>query len=155
MRSDNGSATAVRRLMRDRVQRNLGSRCSAAERPVMLMSARGTGGLDAQPEGAIGSMGVLIVVGKRPGKRTRLWCDQVDGDIPPDVWQVFVELFEGAGQDVLPTVSGPVACALECLLGSGPSADFPIGPNAWHQAARSAGRDLSIPDDLFEVVFPG
>jgi hypothetical protein len=100
-------------------------------------------------------MGVLIVVGIRPSKRTRLWCDQVDGDIPPDVWQVFVELFEGAGQDVLPTVSGPVACALECLLGSGPSADFPIGPNAWHQAARSAGRDLSIPDDLFEVVFPG
>ena len=100
-------------------------------------------------------MGVLIVVGIRPSKRTRLWCDQVDGDIPPDVWQVFVELFEGAGQDVLPTVSGPVACALECLLGSGPSADFPIGPNAWQQAARSARRDLSIPDDLFEVVFPG
>ena len=100
-------------------------------------------------------MGVLIVVGIRPSKRTRLWCDQVDGDIPPDVWQVFVELLQGAGQDVLPTVSGPVACALECLLGSGPSADFPIGPNAWHQAARSAGRDLSIPDDLFEVVFPG
>jgi hypothetical protein len=100
-------------------------------------------------------MGVLIVVGIRPSKRTMLRCDQVDGGIPPDVWQVFVELLEGDGQDVLPTVSGPVACALECLLGSGPSADFPIGPNAWQQAARSAGRDLSIPDDLFEVVFPG
>ena len=136
--SDKGSATVVRQLMRDRVQRNLGSRLSAAERPVMLMSVRGTGGLDAQPEGVLpaqsapplpagrhppiapteggrgatlaayvdtlvrvgrdyfgqlgqdfGSMGVLIVVGIRPSKRTRLWCDQVDGDIPPDVWQVF------------------------------------------------------------------
>jgi hypothetical protein len=85
-----------------------------------------------------GSMGILIAVGIKPGQRIRLWCEQVDGDIPPDVWQVFVELLEGAGQDVLPTVSGPVACALECLLGAGPSTGFPIGPNIWAEAARTA-----------------
>ena len=101
-----------------------------------------------------GSMGVLIVVGIKPGKRVRLWCEQVDGDIPPDIWQVFVELLEGAGQNVLPTVLGPVACALECLLGAGPSTGFPMGPSIWREAARSAAETLTIPDALFEVVFP-
>ena len=101
-----------------------------------------------------GSMGVLIAVGIKPGKRIRLWCEQIDGDITPDVWQVFVELLEGAGQNVLPTASGPVACALECLLGAGPSSGFPIGPSIWQEAARSAAKHLVIPDDLFEVVFP-
>jgi hypothetical protein len=101
-----------------------------------------------------GSMGILIAVGIKPGQRIRLWCEQVDGDIPPDVWQVFVELLEGAGQNVLPAVSGPVACALECLLGAGPSTGFPLGPSIWAEAARTAGRDFQIPDTLFEVVFP-
>lgn len=100
-----------------------------------------------------GSTGVLIVVGVKPGKRIRLWCEQIDGDIPPEIWQV-VELLDGAGQDVLPTVSGPVACALECLLGGGPSTGFPIDPIIWQEAARSAGGTLLIPDALFEVVFP-
>jgi hypothetical protein len=101
-----------------------------------------------------GSMGILIAVGIKPGQRIRLWCEQVDGDIPPDVWQVFVELLEGAGQNALLTVSGPVACALECLLGAGPSTGFPLGPSIWAEAARTAGRDFQIPDTLFEVVFP-
>ena len=99
-------------------------------------------------------MGVLIVVGIKPGKRVRLWCEQVDGDIQPDIWQVFVQLLEGAGQNVLPTVLGPVACALECLLGTGPSTGFPMGPSIWREAARSAAETLTIPDALFEVVFP-
>ena len=101
-----------------------------------------------------GSMGILIAVGIKPGKRIRLWCEQIDGDIPPDIWQVFVELLEGAGQNVLTTVSGPVACALEYLLGAGPSTGFPIGPSIWQEAARSAAKDLEIPDTLFEIVFP-
>jgi hypothetical protein len=76
-----------------------------------------------------GSMGLLIVAGIKPGKRIRLWSEQVDGHLTPDVWQVFVELLEGAGQNVLPTVSGSVACALECLLGAGPLTGFPVGPS--------------------------
>ena len=38
-----------------------------------------------QPGQDFGSMGVLIVVGIKPGKRVRLWCEQVDGDIQPDI----------------------------------------------------------------------
>jgi hypothetical protein len=101
-----------------------------------------------------GSMGVLIAVGIKPGKRNRLWCEQIDGDITPDVWEVFVELLEGAGQGVLPDASGPVVCALECLLGAGPASGFPLAPRIWQEAGRSATRPLVIPDDLFEIVFP-
>jgi hypothetical protein len=81
-----------------------------------------------------GSMGILIAVGIKPGKRVRFWCEQIDGDIPAEVWQAFVELLEGAGQEALPTVSGPVAWALEYLLGAGPSTGFPIGPSVWSNA---------------------
>jgi hypothetical protein len=101
-----------------------------------------------------GSMGILIAVGIKPGKRVRFWCEQVDGDIPAEVWQAFVELLEGAGQEALPTVSGPVAWALEYLLGAGPSTGFPIGPSVWADAARTARKRLKIPDTLFEIVFP-
>jgi hypothetical protein len=101
-----------------------------------------------------GSMGILIAAGIKPGKRTRVWCEQIDGHLPPDVWQAFVDLLEGAGRNVVPIVSGPVACALECLLGAGPSTGFPIGPRIWGDAARSAGKDLEVPDGIFEFVFP-
>jgi hypothetical protein len=100
-----------------------------------------------------GSLGVLIVVGVRPGRRVRIWCDPVGGNLPPDVWDPFVELLQGADETVRPTVTGPVAFALECLLGAGPG-EFPMGPMAWQQAASQQDGPLSVPDELFEIVFP-
>jgi hypothetical protein len=103
--------------------------------------------------GDFGSMGVLVVVGVRPGRRVKFWCDQVEGKIPTDVWDVFVKLLEGAGDEVRPTVTRPVAFAIAFLLGDGPPGDFPNAPSAWHHAA--TGHDsLQVPDELFEIVFP-
>ena len=101
-----------------------------------------------------GSLGVLIVAGIKPNRQTKLWCDVVDGDIPDDVWKVFVELLGGAGRNVRPAVTDPVACALECVLGAGPSIAFPLGPAAWQQAAAQHESGLAVPDELFELVFP-
>jgi hypothetical protein len=102
----------------------------------------------------LGSLGVLIAVGIKLNRQTRLWCDVVDGEIPNDVWGPFVDLLEGAGDNVRPSVTGPVAFALECLVGAGPSIDFPMGPAAWAHAAAQHGTDLAVPDQLFELVFP-
>jgi hypothetical protein len=102
-----------------------------------------------------GSLGMLVVVGIKPGRRVKFWCEQVEGDLPPAVWDVFVELLEGAGEDVRPTVTGPVAFAIEFLLGAGPQGGFPIGPAAWQQTAAEAGHgSLAVPDGIFETVFP-
>jgi hypothetical protein len=101
-----------------------------------------------------GSMGILVAVGIKPHRRTRLWCEQVGGGIPPDLWQAFAETLDSAGEDVRPFVAGPVALALQWSLGAGPATGFPKLPSAWMQAASSAPRPPSVPDELFDIVFP-
>lgn len=101
-----------------------------------------------------GSLGILIVIGVQPPRRTKLWCDVIGGEFPTDVWDVFVELLGGAGENVRPTVTQPVACALECVLGSGPSDEFPAVPTAWREAIAQQNREVSVPDELFAFVFP-
>ena len=100
-----------------------------------------------------GSLGVLIVVGIKPPDRIRLWCAQVDGVLPTDVWDVFVRLLEGAGGNVRPEVLEPVACALEYWLGSGPRSSFPNVPIEWQRAAEGSAAGVSVPDGIFEQVF--
>jgi hypothetical protein len=100
-----------------------------------------------------GSMGVLVAVGIKPGRRVKFWCDQIEGNLPPDVWDAFVELLEGAGEKVRPDVTGPVVFAMEFLLGSEPPSGFPTAPTAWQKAATGHG-SLLVPDGLFEIVFP-
>jgi hypothetical protein len=101
-----------------------------------------------------GSMGVLIGVGVLPGERTRLWCETVDGSLPEDIWRAFVDLLEGAGANVRPQVTGPVAFAIEGLLGAGPTIPFPEIPSSWRDAAMTAAEPLSVPDGLFPLIFP-
>jgi hypothetical protein len=101
-----------------------------------------------------GSLGVLIAIGIRPPNRTRLWCQLVGGDLPPDVWNVLVDLLGGAGENIRPQVAGSVACTLECALGAGPPNGFPEVPSAWHAATAQHDGPLSVPDELFAIVFP-
>jgi hypothetical protein len=70
-------------------------------------------------------MGILVAVGIKPGGRTRPWCEQVDGELPPDVWEALAETLDNAGESVRPSVVGPVAFALEWSLGAGPTGGFP------------------------------
>ncbi|MFD7023448.1 hypothetical protein [Promicromonospora sukumoe] len=101
----------------------------------------------------LGSMGILIVVGVKPSQQVRLWCEQVGGTLPDDVWPVLTELLDGAGAAVRPQVTAPVAFALEGLVGAGPSDGFPEFPRAWVDAVERDGAHVSVPDGLFERVF--
>ncbi|GAA2220744.1 hypothetical protein GCM10010413_10180 [Promicromonospora sukumoe] len=100
-----------------------------------------------------GSLGILIVVGVKPSQQVRLWCEQVGGTLPDDVWQVLTELLDGAGAAVRPQVTAPVALALEGLVGAGPSTGFPEFPRAWVDAVERVDAQVSVPDGLFERVF--
>ncbi|MGW2094246.1 hypothetical protein [Promicromonospora sukumoe] len=101
----------------------------------------------------VGPMGILIVVGVKPSQQVRLWCEQVGGTLPDDVWPVLTELLDGAGTAVRPQVTAPVTFALEGLVGAGPSAGFPEFPRAWVDAVERAEESVSVPDGLFERVF--
>ena len=99
-------------------------------------------------------MGILIVVGVRPSRRVRLWCEQVGGTIPDDIWATLTELLDGAGSAVRPQVTAPVAFAIEGLVGDGPATGFPEAPGAWLDAARLASDEsVGIPDEMFDLVF--
>ena len=100
-----------------------------------------------------GSLGILIGVGIKPGRQVKLWCEVVGGQIPDDVWSPFVDLLDGAGADVRPQVSAPVAFAVEGILGNGP-VSFPDAPAAWTAAVQGHDRAVSVPDGIFEIVFP-
>ncbi|WP_166380668.1 hypothetical protein [Catellatospora methionotrophica] len=100
-----------------------------------------------------GSLGVLVAVGIKPERHVKLWCEVVGGHIPDDVWSPFVELLDGAGADVRPQVSAPVAFAIEGILGNGP-ASFPDLPAAWIAAVQEHGQSVPVFDHLFEIVFP-
>ncbi|MFC7532480.1 hypothetical protein [Actinoplanes sp. GCM10030250] len=100
-----------------------------------------------------GSLGVLVAVGIKPERQVKLWCEVVGGQIPDDVWSSFVELLDGAGVNVRPQVSAPVAFAIEAILGNGP-ASFPDAPTAWIAAVQDHDQGVSVPEGIFEIVFP-
>ncbi|MGZ0146128.1 hypothetical protein ACXJJ3_03580 [Kribbella sp. WER1] len=102
--------------------------------------------------GAFGSLGLFLGVGLKPGGQAKVWCDVVDGSLPDDVYAALVELLNGAGTDVRPAATGPVAFALEGHLGNGPRTPFPELPAAWQSTG--INRSVLIPDELFPYVFP-
>ncbi|WP_427893597.1 hypothetical protein ACQHIV_11760 [Kribbella sp. GL6] len=101
---------------------------------------------------AFGDLGLFLGVGLKAGGRAKVWCDVIDGSLPADVYEVLLELLNGAGTNVRPTTTGPVALALEGRLGAGPRGPFPELPTAWRSVVLN--RPLLIPDDLFPEVFP-
>jgi hypothetical protein len=100
-----------------------------------------------------GSMGIFIAVGIKPSGQVRIWCEQVGGALPSDVWPVLTALLDGAGAGVRPQVTAPVAFALEGLVGAGPSAAFPEFPSAWVNAMVQSDQPVTVPDGLFDLVF--
>jgi hypothetical protein len=100
-----------------------------------------------------GSLGVLIAVGIKPERRIKLWLEVVGGQIPHDVWSPVASLLDGAGVNVWPLVTAPVALAIDVVLGNGP-ASFPDVPTAWSEAARTHGQRVAIPEGIFELLFP-
>ncbi|HEY3556439.1 MAG TPA: hypothetical protein VGL05_03210 [Kribbella sp.] len=108
----------------------------------------------ARPTPAFGNLGLLIAAGFKPGGRVRVWCDVVDGSLPVEVQATLEDLLNGAGSNVRPQVTAPVAVALEGKLGAGPAIPFPEVPTLWQSTAARAERRLRIPDDLFLEVFP-
>ncbi|MBL0888904.1 hypothetical protein [Myceligenerans indicum] len=101
----------------------------------------------------LGSLGIFIVVGVKPSRQVRLWCEQVGGTLPEGAWPVLTELLDGAGAAGRPQVTAPVAFALEGLVGDGPSTGFPEYPRAWVDAVAEADEQVSVPDGLFSLVF--
>ena len=96
--------------------------------------------------------GLLVVVGVKPGKKSKVWCDAVEGEIPADeLAQLEKKL---AADPPIAVKDGPIAFAIEFRLWHEKPEKFPEAPKAWTAAMKKSERTISVPDGLFKVIWP-
>lgn len=102
---------------------------------------------------AVDAPGLLIAVGIKSPTKTRIWCQAVEGELPPELLeQLQTEL---AAIKACALKKSPMAFGLEIgLNGESPTA-FPQVPAAWQEEAiRTNTQVLNPPDELFKTLWP-
>lgn len=95
--------------------------------------------------------GILIAVGVKPGKKVRIWCEAIEGSLPEGILQNLKSSLEN-----IPTVEvkdGPIAFALCGILWNREVKEFPDMPVVWRKALAESGKNLTVPDGLFELIW--
>jgi hypothetical protein len=96
--------------------------------------------------------GLLVAVGVKPGGKVKVWCEALEGEMPEaTLLRLKAEL------EKVPAIKvdkGPIAFALAETVGDKQVKDFPRIPSAWQKAADASNMSLSIPDELFKIIWP-
>jgi hypothetical protein len=97
--------------------------------------------------------GLLVAVGIKSKKVTRVWCEAVEGEAPAELLRrVEMELAKVEGIDLK---KGPAGFALEIKLFGKKPDKYPEFPDVWVEAAKKAKTKLLLPpDDLFKSIWP-
>lgn len=101
---------------------------------------------------AEGANGLFIAIGVKPNGSARAWCDAIECSIGRETLRDLEEQLA-----LVPPVSvkhGPIAFAIEVVFDGGTVTEFPGFPTAWMTAAKNAGGSMTIPDELFETIWP-
>lgn len=98
--------------------------------------------------------GLLIVVGVKPGGKSRVWCESVEADAQID--ETTIQALQKELEAISPVAvqNGPIAVALNYCFTGDRSVKFPVLPKVWSDAAKSSKEDLMIPDGMFKLVWP-
>jgi tetratricopeptide (TPR) repeat protein len=96
--------------------------------------------------------GLLIAVGIKPGKKSRVWSQAVEGEIPAAALR---RLEDGLSKvATIELKKEPVAFGLEILIGGRKVGQFPEFPTVWIDAAKQSGiKVISPPDELFKRIW--
>ncbi len=96
--------------------------------------------------------GLLIAVGIKAGKKSRVWCQAVEGDIPAAALErLEKELGKVATIDLK---KEPVAFGLEVILGGQKVEKFPEFPALWLDALKQSKVKVIVPpDELFKLIW--
>lgn len=96
--------------------------------------------------------GLLIAVGIKSKKNTRVWCEAVDGEAPAELLQLLEK--ELTTIEAVDLQKSPAAFGLEInLFGQKPD-QYPEFPKSWVDAAKKMGARVVPPDDLFKSIWP-
>lgn len=97
--------------------------------------------------------GMLIAVGIKSGKKSRIWCQAVDGDIPEELLRKLEKELEKI--ETIELKRGPMAFGMEVKLHGQKVGQFPEFPAAWLEAAKKTEQKLLVPpDELFKTIWP-
>jgi hypothetical protein len=94
--------------------------------------------------------GLLITIGIKPGKKARVWCEAVAGEIPAEV---LTDLEERLSKITPCDTKENFAYSLECRLGEKEAKGFPIIPKAWADASKGAKKPPVVQDEMFPIVW--
>jgi tetratricopeptide (TPR) repeat protein len=97
--------------------------------------------------------GILIAVAIKAGKKSRVWCEDVDGEAPTEFLRGLEK--ELAKVEAIALVKAPMAFALEVeIWGREPDA-FPEFPEVWKEAAKKTKSKLLMPpDEVLQLLWP-
>jgi hypothetical protein len=97
--------------------------------------------------------GLLIAVGIKAGRKSKVWCQAVEGDAPAELLQTLEK--ELAKVEAVALERPPMAFAMEVNLWGRRPKQYPAFPDAWLEAAKKTKSKLLVPpDDLFKSIWP-
>lgn len=103
----------------------------------------------ARPE----AKGLLIAVGIKAGKKSKVWCQAVDGKAPVDLLRGLEKVLEKV--EPIALEKAPMAFGMEIVLWGQQVSAFPQFPDVWQEAAKKTKSKLLIPpDELFQLLWP-
>jgi hypothetical protein len=105
------------------------------------------------PEKEAKAKGLLIAVGIKSKTKTRVWCQAIEGEVPPKLLEKLeTELAKVKGIDLK---KSPAGFAMEIKLFGRTPTKFPKFPDVWVEAAKKSNAMLLIPpDELFKNIWP-
>jgi tetratricopeptide (TPR) repeat protein len=97
--------------------------------------------------------GLLVAVIVKPGKKARVWCQNVEGEIPAEILQKLEKELAKVG--TISVKHSALAFGLEMSVRQQGVAKFPEFPTVWLEAAKQSKIKVLIPpDELFKVIWP-
>jgi uncharacterized protein YggU (UPF0235/DUF167 family) len=97
--------------------------------------------------------GLLIAVGIKSKKNTRIWCQAVEGEAPAELLRLLEK--ELAKVEAVDLQKGPAGFAMEVNLFGRKPDKYPEFPQSWVEAAKKTATKLLLPpDDLFKSIWP-
>jgi tetratricopeptide (TPR) repeat protein len=99
------------------------------------------------------AQGLLVAVGIKKGKKSRAWCQAVEGEIPADALQRLEQ--ELAKVPTIELSNEPVAFALQIVFPEKQVEKFPDFPQVWIDAMKNSQEKVIVPPDgLFKIIWP-
>jgi len=99
------------------------------------------------------AQGLLVAVGLKTNRRSKVWCQAVEGAMPAALMKTLER--ELGKVEPVTLKAGPAGFGLKFALNDKTPSAFPSAPERWTDAAESTrSKTIIPPDDLFRILWP-